>query len=108
MKSFLQTVGGVVLVIGTMVGTVLAVSYGGFWLYSEFAPKYAKTERTVFENSPSFVQGKISHVSKLRREYEEADEGTKKNLRELILTETDAVDLTQFPAELRRFVEGLK
>ena len=107
-KKFLETTGGIVVAIAAVVGIVLGAAYGGFWLYKEFAPKYAEVEREVFENSPSFVQGKVSHLNKLRREYQEGDEGTKSNLREIILTEVDSVDLEKLPAELRRFIEGLK
>lgn len=45
---------------------------GDLFIYRFWAPKMENAKRQVFENTQSYVQGKISYLSTLRMEYEHA------------------------------------
>jgi len=75
-------------------------------IYKFWAPKQEKARREVFENTPSYVQGKIEYISKLRFEYEKADGPQKESLRSLIVSESSTVDLSNSPG-LASFVHSI-
>lgn len=52
---------------------IFALSAAGFWIYSELAPRYAKVDREVFEESKSYIHGKIQTLSNHYQEYNEKD-----------------------------------
>lgn len=56
----------IILVIVVFLIMVFVVSWliqgNGFFLYKVFAPKQAAVQREVFENTPSYVRGKIIFV----------------------------------------------
>lgn len=108
MRQFFAAVGSTVVGIVAAVVAVIGVSFGGWLLYRELGPRYAAVERTIFESSPSYVQGKIAHLNRLRLEYERSDEGAKSNLREIILVEAASIDNSKLPKELQGFVVNVQ
>lgn len=103
MKTFFQSVGGIILV----VAFIVAVMFGSFFAYQYFAPKYVEVETEVYRESRSYVEGMIRDLRKLKREYEAADEEHKSALRTIILQRSDEIDHDKLPADVRRFIESL-
>ena len=63
----------------------------------------------MFENTQSYVQGKVEYISRLKYQYQTAKTPDSKNsLRLLILDEASTVDNTKLPYELQSFVQQLK
>ena len=81
---------------------------GDLAIYRFWAPKQANAEREVFEQTQSYVQGKVEYLNQLRLDYEFADGPQKEALRRTILTEASTVDNSKLPLDLRSFVSGLK
>lgn len=76
-----------------------------FFMYRVFAPRYADAQRNTFENSQSYVDGKIAYLSELRAQYEDSH---RESTRTLILSEASQIDNAKLPRDLRVFIEGLK
>ena len=85
---------------------MLNLTIGGGLLHWQFwAVQYRDVQREVFEHSQSYVQGKISHLTRLRMSYEIADEGDRREaLRRMIVTEAATVDNEDLPESLRTFI----
>ena len=84
-------------------------SAGGLAIYHTFGVPYENTRRSIWEQTQSHVQGTIEDLSRLRLQYETADEGHRAALRAMIRTEMDAsrIDPNLLPPDLRRFVDSL-
>jgi hypothetical protein len=83
----------------------------GFGLFSLkfWGPKTVEARREIFEESQSFVHGKISHINRLRLDYEAADtESRRKSLRRMILTEASVLEEENLPLELTLFLDSLR
>ena len=83
---------------------------GDLFIYKFWAPKQENVRRQVFENTQSFVQGKVEYLSKLRFQYQEAEPGSthRTALRMLIISEASTIDNEKLPLDLQAFVGGLK
>lgn len=79
-----------------------------FFIYKFFAPKRAVVERKVFENTPSYVQGKVEYLTRLRFQYQSAEGSQKTALRQLILDEASTVDNSVLPPDLQSFLRQLR
>lgn len=100
------------IVILVIIG-LLALSFAGhavglfnlkFW-----GPKFEEAKREVFEETQSFVHGKISHINRLRLEYESTTSDTRKAaLRTMILNEAAVLELDELPPDLQVFIRQLK
>jgi len=97
---------GIGIVLGTIV-LILAALYGYLAIYKDYAPRMENAHREVFKETQSYIDGKITHLNRLKLEYQKADEGHRGMLRETILTEASTVDKTKLPADLRRFLDSL-
>jgi hypothetical protein len=89
------------------------VTGGDLIIYRVFAPRYENAKRNVFEQTQSYVDGKIAYLSTLRLDYESAKaqpgaEIRRESLRRLIVTEAAQVDNAKLPDDLRVFVSDLK
>ena len=102
----LAILGGLVLFLALIFG----LSYAGLAHYQFFAPKFQEAERKVYEETPSFLQGKEQLLTELRLEYQRArTDGEKENIKAMILNEASTVDLNKLRDRgLRRFVEDLR
>lgn len=72
-----------------------------------FAPKYQAVQRKVFEETPSYVQGKIQYLTRLEMEYKTADEEQKPAIATLIKREASTLKEEYIPGSLRTFIESL-
>jgi len=83
---------------------------GDLAIYRFWAPKQENARRVVFENTQSYVQGKVEYISKLRFQYQEAEVGSvhQSSLRTLILSEASNIDNEKLPGDLQAFVQRLK
>lgn len=81
---------------------------GDLFIYKFWAPKMENAKREVFENTQSYVQGKVEYIGRLRFQYQTAEGPQKEALKTLILSEASTVDNTKLPLELQAFIGGLK
>lgn len=101
---------GIIALIGTVLAAWLALNLfigGSLFHFKFWAPQIRDAQREVFEQSQSYVQGKISHLTRLRLSYEAAEGRQREALRRTILTEAATVDSDNLPESLREFVDGL-
>ncbi len=100
----------VLVVMLVMYGVGFLATGGDLAIYKFWAPKRANAERQVFENTQSYVQGKVAYLSEMRMEYESAkpDSDQRSALRRMILTESAQIDRDHLPADLNAFVESLR
>jgi len=105
MRQFFAIVGAVVVALAIVVGLV----YGYLYLYKDVAPKFEDARRDVFVNTQSYVEGKISLLTKIRLEYQQTKEQDEKNaLRQYMLSEAASVDNSKLPADLQTFLRDLQ
>lgn len=85
------------------------IATGGDLITYEFwAPKQANAQREVFQNSQSYIQGKVEYLNQLRMAYTNAEGDQQQALRQTILTEAATVDQTKLPASLQFFLRSLQ
>ena len=106
MKTMLKTV--LFAVLGVVLGVVLlcGVTWGGIEFYRFFGVKQQNAEREVFEQTKSYVHGKIQALSKAYGEYQLAkDDEEKAAITSVIKVQFAGFDssLVKNP-ELRRFL----
>ena len=102
---------GIVSALGGLLALwlVLNVAIGGGLMHFRFwAPKYRDAQREVFEQSQSWVQGKVSHLTRLRLSYEGAQGAQREALRRTILTEAATVDTDDLPGALQTFIAEIE
>jgi hypothetical protein len=98
-------------VLGALIALWLAVNllFGANLLsYRFWAPQVRDAQREVFERSQSHVQGKVSHLGRLRLAHESADGARREALRRQILTEASTLHPDDLPADLRAYLEQLR
>lgn len=78
-------------------------------IYRFWAPQQEEARREVFEQSQSYVQGKVITLTRLRSQYERAglSEARRSSLRTEILTEASTVDTERLPNTLKAFLSRL-
>ena len=97
--------------LGGLVALWLAVNllFGANLLsYRFWAPQFRDAQREVFERSQSYVQGKVSHLSRLRLAHETADGAQREAFRRQLLTEASTVHPGDLPVELRNYIAQLR
>lgn len=88
---------------------ILGCVYGYIYLFRDAAPRMAEAEREVFVNTPSYVNGKIDELSKMKRQFEaEKDPVIRKALREEALLAAGTVDNNKLPIVLRNWIQYLE
>ena len=96
----LSIIGGIAL--------LLALVYGYIALYSDVAPRFQNAQFKVFEQTQSFIQGKITSINALKLDYErEKDQDVRASLKQMIVSEAFTIDPERLPVELRSFIRGL-
>lgn len=101
---------------GTFIAIFMIVlvlcSIGVYWhyaVYADIAPKYAATERQIFKNTPSYLEGKIGDLVRYRAQYKQAkDPETKATMKEIILGTVASMDRKELPADLSAFIDELE
>jgi hypothetical protein len=110
MRDNLAVVGAIVLLVVSVVALTFGVSALGLVHLSFFGPKYQEAERKIYEETPSYVQGKEQTLAELRLEYRKAKTaGERSNIKSMIINEAATMDLDQLKdSSLRRFVRTLR
>jgi len=101
-----------ILIMLLMYGLGFLATGGDLAIYRFWAPKQANAQRIVFENTQSYVQGKVEYLTRLRFQYQQAKEDKEDTraagLRTLILDEASTVDNNKLPPDLQAFISRLK
>lgn len=107
--SFPRIALGLLLLVVMLYGAGFAATGGDFVIYRFWAPKMENAKREVFENTQSFVEGKVEYIGRLRFQYQIAADGPQRDaLRALILSEASTVDASKLPADERIFLSSLR
>ena len=85
-----------------------AVTGGNLAIYQFWGVRQANVERQIFKESQSHVEGTISYLSRLEREYKSADGAQREALRGLIIEESRKVDFDKLPSDLQLFVNSVR
>jgi hypothetical protein len=101
------------LSVGVFVGIVAFVfmmGLVGLGYYKFFAPKKENIRREVFEQTQSYVHGKIQDLAKYKKEYDEAESVESKNaIRSVILVRFAEFDESKIKASaLRGFLISMR
>lgn len=109
MKKKLRVLG---ILIGVLVGMFAFVFVLGLFslgYYKFFAPKEENIRREVFEQTQSYVHGKIQDLAKYQNEYNDADTDEKEVIRQLIIVRFAEFDETKIkPITLRSFLISMR
>ncbi|MDD5738495.1 MAG: hypothetical protein PHY72_01005 [Candidatus Pacebacteria bacterium] len=75
-----------------------------------FAPRHAAVDRQVFEESQSYVQGKIQDLSKYHNEYQKTDDiAAKEAIKQLIIQQFAQFDSNKVvDVNLRKFLISMR
>lgn len=91
--------------LGIAIVVLLVIFLGGpalgLWHYSFWAPKYESARREVFIETPSYVQGKQQFLSRLYRDWQEADPNHRRVICDLARHEMATIDHRHIPSNLR-------
>lgn len=98
---------GLLAMIG-LYGIGFLATGGDLAIYRFWQPKIEDAKRQVFEQTQSYVEGKVEYIGRLRFQYQQSEGPQKDALRTLILSEASTVDNSKFPYELQNFIGGLK
>ena len=92
-----------------MYGLGFVATGGDLAIYQFWAPKMENAKRQVFENTQSYVQGKVEYIGRLRYQYLAAEPGSAQqaSLRMLILSEASTIDIDKLPYAEKAFVQQL-
>jgi len=99
--------------VGVIVGIVLFVflmGLGSLGYYKFFAPKFQNVEREIFEETQSFVHGKIQDLAKYYDEYNQISAiEDKETIRQLIIMRFAEFDETKIRStQLRNFLTSMR
>jgi hypothetical protein len=83
----LKIIGYALLIVIVISGLGFVATGGDLMTYKFWAPKQAAAERQVFEQTPSFIHGKVEYLTRLRFEYQTATGAQKTALAQLIIDE---------------------
>lgn len=82
-------------------------NYYGLFSYGFFAPKMETVRRKTFENTQSYVQGKIQDLSNYKLQVDTTkDLANKAAIRSVIRAQFANFDINQCPDELKPFLEA--
>lgn len=109
MKFGFKTFGISLLVVITLYVIGFIATGGDLVIYKFWAPKQENARRQVFENTQSYVQGKVEYLTRLRYQYSTASTDDQKYaLKTMILDEASTVDNSKLPSDLQSFISNLK
>ena len=108
MKDGLKIFVVILLVLAGFYAIGFLATGGELAIYRFWAPKFEEARRGVFEQSPSYVQGKNTYIARLRLQYEEAEGPQKESLRRLILSEAETIDGANLTSSNQKFVTSLR
>ena len=103
MKDFFAVLGTIVMVIGITVG----LTFGGYYSYKYFAPRYEQVRYDTFKQSQTYNDGMLRDLQELKREYEKGDTDTKQLMKAMVLHRFEVYDINRLPYELQVFYRNL-
>lgn len=105
MKIALSIIGGLLCLL--LLG--FGLQYWDLVNFGFFAPKYAKVQRKVFENTPSYVQGKIQDLSNYKLQYDTTkDQSSKQMIQGVIRSQFANFNTSDCPVELQTFLQQMR
>lgn len=105
MKYILNAIGLFVILI--VAAFVLELTDLGFFKF--FEPKRENIRREVFEQTQSYVHGKIQELAKYYNEYQTADEDGKEVIRQVIIVQFAQFDVDNIDSEiLKQFLVNMR
>lgn len=105
MKIFGLSVGGFVIILAL----IFALGLFGLGYYKFFGPKTENIRREIFEQTQSYVHGKVQDLAKYQNEYNKADENGKESIRQLIILRFAEFDETKIRSVgLRNFLTNMR
>ena len=104
MKDFFAAIIAILAVIALIAG----ISFGGYYSYAYFAPRYTAVDAKVFKESVQYNDGMIRDLSELQQQYETSDADTKATLKPIIIHRFEVYDENRLPSDMRRFYDSLK
>ena len=110
MKDGLKIAGVCLLGLVLLVAIAFALELGGLQWKRFFAPRHENVRREVFEETQSYVHGKIQDLAKYKDEYDGADSPEDKEaIRQLIILRFAELDETRIKASgLRNFLVRMR
>lgn len=105
MNNAVKTVVGVALGIVGVIALAITLELGSLSWARFFNPKWENVKRETFEQSKSYVHGKIQDLSKHYEEYQKGDETERaaiKNVIQFNFADLDAENIKSLP--LRNFL----
>lgn len=104
-----KIIGYVLLAVLVIYGLGFVATGGDLLIYKFWAPKRANAERQVFEQTQSYVQGKVEYLTRLRYEYKTSvDPAQKKALGQLVIDEASTIDNSKLSYDLQVFISTIK
>jgi len=95
---------GILVIIVIIVG-LFAINYLNLHWRKFFAPKYQNVDREVYEETKSYVHGKIQDLAKYYAEYNKAEPDDKKAIQIVIKSQFAEFDETNIKViELKQFL----
>lgn len=98
----------VLAILGGIIGLILLtfiLSEAGLIHYQFFAPKYEDARRKTFENTQSYVQGKIQDLSSYKLQFDKAKEpADKEAIKSVVSTQFANFDIDKCPDGLKPFL----
>ncbi len=98
-------------VTGVIIGLILLMvggSYAYLGWYKDYAPRMQDAKHKVFKQTQGYIDGKITHLTRLRLDYQIKSEAHRSALRSIILAEASTVNRSRLPYDLRMFLETLE
>lgn len=92
-----------------LLALVFMLNVYGLASFAFFAPKQAKVERHVFENTPSYVQGKIQDLSNYKLQIDTSkDLSNKAAIKATIRSQFANFNISDCPDELKLFLQDIR
>jgi len=76
--EFFKNASAGVLAIVLLVGIIIALSFGGLAYKTYFGPRFQNADRQIFEQTQSYVHGKIQDLAKYKAEYDKTNDPTER------------------------------
>ncbi len=96
-----------VVIVGFVV-VLVGASYGYLGWYTDYAPRMQDAKHKVFKQTQAYIDGKITHLTRLKLDHQTKGDAHQSALRSVILAEASTVDRSQLPNDLRAFIETLE
>jgi len=108
----MSTLKGIVVGLGVLIGfiaLIFVLELVGLGFFKFFEPKKENIRREVFENTQSYVHGKVQDLAKHYGEYQKADADGRETIRGIIVLQFAEFDEKKIKSDnLRRFLVDMR